>query len=111
MSLLTAESHFNALDKFSNGDFLASSRETDTIYRISHIDGSILWRLGGKKTDFPLHDNARFGAQHLVRKSQPSPHIDSRLRQMHVKRMLMGHLTDPRCYQRHRYGGDPYNIC
>lgn len=65
-----SSSHFNAIDKFADGDFLVSSREIDTIFKISHIDGSIVWRLGGPKSDFRLHDKAKFGAQHLVRKSQ-----------------------------------------
>lgn len=43
--------HANSLDKCPDGDLLLSIRHSDTIYKISH-DGSIVWRLGGKKSDF-----------------------------------------------------------
>ncbi|KAK3711907.1 hypothetical protein LTR37_009425 [Vermiconidia calcicola] len=44
--------HCNSIDKFSDGDFLLGCRHTDTVYKISHKDGSIVWRLGGRNNDF-----------------------------------------------------------
>jgi hypothetical protein len=41
-----------------------SARHTDTIYKISHLDGSIVWRLGGTKSDFQLPDGWKFSRQH-----------------------------------------------
>lgn len=38
--------HLNSIDKFSGGDYLVSSRHMDAIYRISHKDGQVVWRLG-----------------------------------------------------------------
>ncbi|SMY25643.1 unnamed protein product [Zymoseptoria tritici ST99CH_1A5] len=63
--------HVNSVDKFANGDYLISSRHTNTIYRISHVDGSILWRLNGDnsstaETYIPLQDY-NFAAQHDAR--------------------------------------------
>lgn len=57
----------NSIDKFPDGDYLLSSRHTDTIYKISHIDGSIIWRLGGVKSDFVFGNNAKFSRQHHAR--------------------------------------------
>jgi hypothetical protein len=60
--------HENAIDKFDDGDYLLSARYTDTIYKISHRDGSIVWRLGGKKSDFHFKDDeATFKRQHFAR--------------------------------------------
>jgi len=59
--------HFNSLEKFENGDYLLSSRHTDTIFRISHVDGSIVWRLGGTHSNFTLSESARFSRQHHAR--------------------------------------------
>ena len=38
--------HLNSIDKFAGGDYLISSRHMDAIYRISHKDGHVVWRLG-----------------------------------------------------------------
>jgi hypothetical protein len=61
--------HINSVDKFSNGDYLVSSRHTSTIYRISRDDGHIVWRLGGchNKTDFTMGDGVPFYWQHHAR--------------------------------------------
>lgn len=63
---LTRPSHVNSVDKNADGDYLLSARFTDTIYLISHEDGHIIWRLGGKSSDFEL-DNFRFYRQHHAR--------------------------------------------
>ncbi|KXT13806.1 hypothetical protein AC579_2339 [Pseudocercospora musae] len=63
--------HINSIDRFANGDFLVSARHTDTIYRISGKDRSVLWRLGGKKSSFTLL-NFTFSAQHDVKIVQES---------------------------------------
>jgi hypothetical protein len=59
--------HLNAIDKFPDGDYLISSRHTDALYKISHHNGSIMWRLGGVKSDFELLGNAKFSRQHHAR--------------------------------------------
>lgn len=58
--------HANAVDKCPDGDLVLSARHTDTIYKISKVDGSIVWRLGGLKNDFNL-GNVNFSRQHDVR--------------------------------------------
>ncbi len=37
------------------------------LYKISHVDGSIVWRLGGKKSDFTMAPGTHFSAQHDAR--------------------------------------------
>lgn len=54
--------HVNAIDKNDAGDYLLSARFTNTIYLISGRDGSILWRLGGKTSDFT--QDFTFSKQH-----------------------------------------------
>lgn len=56
-------SHPNSVDKDKHGDYLLSSRFTSTIYKISGIDGSIIWRLGGLNSSFILGD-FNFSKQH-----------------------------------------------
>ncbi len=44
--------HANSLDKFpDDGSYLLSGRHTDAIYKIAP-NGTIIWRLGGPKSDF-----------------------------------------------------------
>ncbi|KAJ5280503.1 ASST-domain-containing protein [Penicillium angulare] len=54
--------HLNSIDKNSDGHYLISMRYTDTIYLISGIDGAIIWRLGGKESDFD--QDFTFSRQH-----------------------------------------------
>ena len=56
--------HVNAIDKFPDGDYLLSARHSDTLYKISHVDGSVVWRLGGKTSDFESVGDAQFARQH-----------------------------------------------
>ncbi|KAK5170237.1 uncharacterized protein LTR77_004823 [Saxophila tyrrhenica] len=46
--------HLNSIDKFPDGDYLVSGRRTNAVYKISAQDGSIIWRLGGRKSDFEM---------------------------------------------------------
>jgi hypothetical protein len=55
------------VDKGKDGDYLISSRYTNTVYKISGVDGSILWRLGGQLSDFVLLDGLNFTSQHHAR--------------------------------------------
>jgi len=62
--------HANAVDLDNDGNFLVSSRNTSTIYKINRATGKIMWRLGGKKSDFKLGPGVRFDWQHSIR-AQP----------------------------------------
>jgi hypothetical protein len=62
--------HANAVDLDSDGNFLVSARNTSTVYKIDRQTGKIMWRLGGKKSDFKLGPGMRFDWQHSIR-AQP----------------------------------------
>jgi len=55
----------NSIAKFANGDLLVSIRYTCALYRISRDSGEIVWRLGGKKSDF--EQDFTFLGQHDAR--------------------------------------------
>lgn len=53
--------HVNSVDKNSAGDYLLSARFMNSIYYISK-EGEIVWRLGGKQSDFEM--DFTFSKQH-----------------------------------------------
>jgi hypothetical protein len=63
--------HINSIDVDNDGNFIVSARNTHTIYKISRQTGKILWRLGGKRSDFELGKGVRFAWQHDARR-QPN---------------------------------------
>jgi hypothetical protein len=60
--------HANAVTIDTDGNFLVSGRNVSTIYKISRATGKILWRLGGKHSDFKLGPGVRFDYQHNIRR-------------------------------------------
>jgi hypothetical protein len=56
--------HPNSITLDSNGNFLVSGRNTRALYLISRSTGRILWRLGGKESDFKMGPGTRFAWQH-----------------------------------------------
>lgn len=59
--------HINSITKGDDGHYLLSARHTSTIYKINGTDGTVVWRLGGKHSDFVLGPNVTFGFQHHAR--------------------------------------------
>jgi hypothetical protein len=60
--------HINTVEVDRDGNFLVSARNTHTIYKIDRRTGAIIWRLGGKRSDFELGKGVRFAWQHDVRR-------------------------------------------
>jgi Arylsulfotransferase (ASST) len=56
--------HVNSVNLDTDGDFIASARNTWTIYKIDRGTGRIAWRLGGKRSSYKLPRAARFAWQH-----------------------------------------------
>jgi hypothetical protein len=56
--------HINAVNVDNDGNLLISSRHTWTVYKVDRHTGRILWRLGGKRSDFTLGPGVRFAWQH-----------------------------------------------
>jgi hypothetical protein len=60
--------HINSVDVDKDGNFIVSARNTHTIYKISRPTGRIIWRLGGKRSNFRVDPAARFAWQHDARR-------------------------------------------
>ncbi len=56
--------HINAVNLDNDGNLLISGRHTWTVYKVDRHTGQILWRLGGKKSDFQLGPGVPFAWQH-----------------------------------------------
>ncbi|KAK5089183.1 hypothetical protein LTR05_003407 [Lithohypha guttulata] len=59
--------HINSVDKNEDGDYLISARHVSTLYKISGTDGSIIWRCGGKLSDYELLNGLNWSYQHDAR--------------------------------------------
>lgn len=60
--------HLNSIGLTDSVDeILVSGRNTWTIYRINKPTGNIVWRLGGKQSDFKISKKAHFSWQHDAR--------------------------------------------
>jgi hypothetical protein len=58
--------HANGISVDVDGDLLVSGRHTWAVYKIGRRDGSVRWRLGGRRSDFRLDEDAAFAWQHHV---------------------------------------------
>jgi hypothetical protein len=56
--------HINSIQRLRAGRVLVSMRDTSAVYKIDKASGRILWRLGGKASDFKNRRGARFWFQH-----------------------------------------------
>jgi hypothetical protein len=59
--------HINSIDVDDEGDLLVSARNTWAVYKVSRRSGRVLWRLGGKRSDFAMGPGTRFCWQHDAR--------------------------------------------
>ncbi len=66
--------HINAVNPDTDGNILVDGRGTSTVYKVSHKTGDIIWRLGGKSSDFQLGPGVQFNGQHnpLPETGQPN---------------------------------------
>ena len=60
--------HLNSIGVDSDGHLLVSARHTSAIYKIHRRSGQVIWRLGGKRSDFTLGPGVSFGYQHDARR-------------------------------------------
>ena len=59
--------HLNSIAVDLDGNLLISARHTSAIYKVGRRSGKVIWRLGGKKSDFAVDAAASFSFQHDVR--------------------------------------------
>lgn len=60
--------HLNSIAVDSDENLLVSSRNTHTVYKLDRSSGAIIWRLGGKHSEFELSTQAAFAWQHDARR-------------------------------------------
>ena len=83
--------HLNSIDIDRDGNLLISARHTSTVYKVDRHTGEIIWRLGGKRSDWHVDRPAAFAFQHDVRRrsngtitlfdnaaTDPGPNVSSR---------------------------------
>ena len=59
--------HANSIDVDGDGDLLLSARNTWAVYKLDRRTGAVIWRLGGKRSDFAMGPGTRFAWQHDAR--------------------------------------------
>ncbi|MDX6605203.1 MAG: hypothetical protein QOF23_1712 [Solirubrobacterales bacterium] len=66
--------HVNSVNLDSDGNLLISARHTWTVYKVDRQTGDVVWRLGGKESDFELGPGVQFAWQHnaLPEAGQPN---------------------------------------
>lgn len=56
--------HINAVSEDIDGNLLVTGRHTSTVYKLDRTTGHVLWKLGGKDSDYKLSPNATFVYPH-----------------------------------------------
>ena len=59
--------HANSVGLAADGNVIISSRHTWTTFKINKSSGQVMWRLGGKKSDFQIDEKGKFAWQHDFR--------------------------------------------
>jgi hypothetical protein len=59
--------HVNSIDLAHDGHLLVSARNTWAVYKIHRHTGKVVWRLGGKRSDFAMGRGSVFAWQHDAR--------------------------------------------
>ena len=62
--------HINSIDVYDEDHLLVSARNTCTVYKIDRKTGDIIWRLGGKNSDFEMGEGTRTAFQHDARRHE-----------------------------------------
>jgi hypothetical protein len=60
--------HINSIDVEPDGNLLLCARNTSGVYKVERENGMIIWRLGGKKSDFEMGKGTKSSFQHDARR-------------------------------------------
>jgi hypothetical protein len=60
--------HINSIDVDYDTNLLVSAKGTFTVYKINRRSGEVMWRLGGKRSDFEMGPSTRTAYQHDARR-------------------------------------------
>ena len=69
--------HVNSVEFDHDGNLIVSARNTWGIYKIDRGSGEVMWRLGGKKSDFTMGPDTVFAWQHDARRHGGSEYLIS----------------------------------
>ena len=60
--------HINSIEVDHDDNLIVSARRTSAVYKIDRKSGEVIWRLGGKKSDFEMGEGTRTDWQHDARR-------------------------------------------
>jgi hypothetical protein len=60
--------HVNSIDVDADGSLIISARNTSAIYKVDRSSGEVIWRLGGRRSDFSMGPGVAFALQHDARR-------------------------------------------
>ena len=60
--------HGNSIEEDTDGNLIVSARNTSAVYKIDRMTGDVIWRLGGKRSDFAMGPGTTFALQHDARR-------------------------------------------
>jgi len=60
--------HLNSISRDSDGNMLISARHTAALYKVNRLTGKVMWRMGGKDSDFDVAKGMNFAYQHDFRR-------------------------------------------
>src|SRR5829696_298684 len=61
--------HINSIDVYDENHLLISARRTSAVYKVDRKTGEVVWRLGGKNSDFKMGAGVRTALQHDARRN------------------------------------------
>src|SRR5215213_8615784 len=62
--------HINSIDVDHDHNLLISARNTSAVYKVERGSGELIWRLGGKRSDFEMGEGTRTAYQHDARRQE-----------------------------------------
>ena len=62
--------HINSIEVEPDGNFLIDAKGTYAVYKVDRESGEVLWRLGGKRSDFEMGEGTRTVSQHDARRQE-----------------------------------------
>jgi hypothetical protein len=62
--------HINSIDVDHDDNLLISARNTSAVYKLDRESGEVMWRLGGKRSDFEMGEGTRTYWQHDARRQE-----------------------------------------
>jgi hypothetical protein len=64
--------HINSIAVCPDGNLLVAGRHTWAIYKLDRRSGEVMWRLGGKRSDYAMGRGAQFSWQHDAEQADAS---------------------------------------